>query len=67
MGNELGRRIRAFRKLKRLTQQELALRTGVSLTVLGAVERGTRDADAGLLSKIAETLQVRVTELTGEE
>ncbi|PDO10728.1 MAG: transcriptional regulator [Candidatus Reconcilbacillus cellulovorans] len=66
MGHELGRRLRAFRKLKRLTQQELALRAGVSLSVLGEIERGVRDADPRILAKIAEILQVQVAELTGE-
>lgn len=66
MGHELGRRLRAFRKLKRLTQQELALRAGVSLSALGEIERGVRDADPRMLAKIAEILQVQVAELTGE-
>jgi transcriptional regulator with XRE-family HTH domain len=35
-------RIRAFRKLKGFTQNELAERIGVSVSVLGAVERGVR-------------------------
>ena len=38
---QLAQRIRAFRKLKGLTQQELAERSGISLAVLGAIERET--------------------------
>lgn len=60
----LGLRIRAFRKLKGLTQEELAERMGISLSVLGSLERGTRTADERLLVKIAEALQISAEELT---
>jgi len=57
-------RIRAFRKLKGLTQIELAERIGVSVAVLGAVERGTKKPDHKLLQKISATLQIDMDELT---
>lgn len=60
----LGRRIRAFRKLKGYTQQELADRAGISLAVLGAVERGNRRLEDQVLDKIAMVLGVGVDELT---
>ncbi|GAB6992589.1 helix-turn-helix domain-containing protein [Paenibacillus pini] len=60
----LAQRIRAFRKLKGYTQQELAVKTGISLAVLGAVERGNRGAEDRVLAKIAEVLDVSVEELT---
>ncbi|MBY9082534.1 helix-turn-helix transcriptional regulator [Paenibacillus sp. HN-1] len=60
----LGRRIRAFRKLKGYTQQELADRAGISLAVLGAVERGNRRSEDQILDKIAMVLGVGVDELT---
>ncbi|NGM85501.1 helix-turn-helix transcriptional regulator [Paenibacillus sp. 7124] len=60
----VGRRIRAFRKLKGYTQQELADRTGISLAVLGAVERGNRRLEDQILDKIAIVLEVGVKELT---
>ena len=37
-----GRRIRAFRKLKGFTQGDLAREIGVSVSLLGEVERGNR-------------------------
>jgi transcriptional regulator with XRE-family HTH domain len=60
---QLAQRIRAFRKLKGLTQQELAERTGISLAVLGAVERGNRKAEEQILAKIAEVLGISLQEL----
>lgn len=60
---QLARRIRAFRKLKRLTQTELAESVGVSIAVIGAVERGVRKADNGLIESIAEALGVELKDL----
>jgi len=56
-------RIRAFRKLKGFTQNELAERIGVSVSVLGAVERGVRKADDRLVELISEALDIPVDEL----
>ncbi|WP_194540318.1 helix-turn-helix domain-containing protein [Paenibacillus sp. JZ16] len=60
---QLAQRIRAFRKLKGLTQQELAERTGISLAVLGAIERGNRRAEEQMLAQIADVLEISVQEL----
>ncbi|MFF2912615.1 helix-turn-helix domain-containing protein [Paenibacillus sp. NPDC057934] len=60
----MGRRVRAFRKLKGFTQQELADSTGISLAVLGAVERGNRRLEDQILNKIANVLGVTVQELS---
>ncbi|WP_379164085.1 helix-turn-helix domain-containing protein [Paenibacillus sp. sgz5001063] len=59
----MGRRVRAFRKLKGYTQQELADSVGISLAVLGAVERGNRRLEDQILNKIADFLGVAVDEL----
>jgi transcriptional regulator with XRE-family HTH domain len=63
--HQLAGRIRAFRKLKGYTQSELSEKLGVSVAVLGAVERGTRKPDPKLLRLIAETLGVSKEELNG--
>jgi len=63
--DQLAQRIRAFRKLKGLTQQQLADRLGVSVAVLGSLERGTRKQEPKLLERIAETLGIDYEELTG--
>lgn len=62
---QLAGRIRAFRKLKGLTQHELAEKLGVSVAIVGAVERGTRKAEPRLLREIASTLGVGEEELNG--
>lgn len=59
----VGQRIRAFRKLKGYTQQDLADLAGISLTVLGAVERGNRRLEDQILDKIANVLGVPMEEL----
>ncbi len=61
--NQLAQRIRAFRKLKGFTQQELADMLDVSIAVLGGIERGARKADAKLLQQISEVLNIEVNEL----
>ena len=59
----LGRRIRAFRKLKGFTQQELAEGVGVSIDILGPIERGNRLPEQELLEKISLFLDIDLREL----
>ncbi|WP_144936832.1 helix-turn-helix domain-containing protein [Paenibacillus sp. 32O-W] len=61
--NELAARIRAFRKLKGLTQIELAESLGISVSIIGSIERGTRKADAKTIHQIAEVLGIEQEEL----
>lgn len=61
----LAQRIRAFRKLKGYTQNELAEKLEVSIAVLGAIERGTRKADPKMIRSISDALGVAPEELTG--
>lgn len=65
--DQLAQRVRAFRKLKGYTQQELAKQLGVSVAVLGSLERGTRKPDRKLLSAISDTLGISYDELTAEK
>ncbi|MDF2926328.1 MAG: Xre family transcriptional regulator [Paenibacillaceae bacterium] len=59
----LAYRIRAFRKLKGLTQSELAEKLGVSIAIVGTIERGTRNVDLRMLGRISEALGVAQEEL----
>lgn len=62
-----GRRIRAFRKLKRKKQVELAKEIGISTTILGEIERGERMPSTELLTIIAQTLEIDIQELKGDD
>ena len=61
-----GRRIRAFRKLKRIQQVEFAKRIGTSVTTLGRIERGEKTPTAEQLQKIANALDIDIEELVGK-
>ena len=65
--DQMAQRVRAFRKLKGFTQQELAERLKVSVAVLGSLERGTRKPDPKLLERISETLGISYDELTADK
>lgn len=60
----LGKRIRAFRKLKGYTQVSLAKLLEVPIITLGNVERGKQDATDQLLDAIADKLNISKCELT---
>lgn len=53
-----GRRIRAFRKLKGFTQEQLATQLGVSVSVLGEIERGNRIPSDDLIEKVSVVLNI---------
>jgi transcriptional regulator with XRE-family HTH domain len=61
-----GRRIRAFRKLKGYTQDELAKALHISVSIIGAVERGKKVPSPQLFEDIATELKVHIYELKGD-
>jgi transcriptional regulator with XRE-family HTH domain len=62
-----GRRIRAFRKLKGFTQESFAKELGVSVSVLGEIERGNRMPDETFRNLVACMLKISVDELAPPE
>lgn len=54
----LGRKIRTKRKSNGMTQEQLAEKTGISISFLGHIERGSRKASLETLVKLANTLEV---------
>lgn len=60
---DLGRRIRARREELKLTQQQLADRSGLHRTFIGAVERGERNLSLLNLRTLAKSLRMRIVEL----
>jgi transcriptional regulator with XRE-family HTH domain len=62
-----GRRIRAFRKLKGFTQEGFAKEIGISVSILGEIERGNRAPTKELLANVASILKIDLQELTPPE
>lgn len=58
-----GMRVAAVRKSRGFTQQELAERIGMSVVAIAYIETGKRWARLGTLTKIAQALQVDVSDL----
>lgn len=58
-----GRRIKAYRKLKGYTQIEFSDALGVSLSIVGEIERGKRKPTKEFLERTVETLDVSLVEL----
>lgn len=63
----LAQRIRAFRKLKGYTQQELAQIMEISIAILGAIERGTRKPDQKFIDQFCDVLDIDIVELLDNE
>lgn len=59
----LGYHIRALRKARKLTQQELGEKAGINYKFLGEIERGTQNPSLLVLSRIAKALNVKTAEL----
>ena len=59
---QLGINIRELRKLRLLTQDELAERAGFSLQHVGDIERGKANPTLSCLLKLAEVLNVAVSD-----
>ncbi|MFI8495096.1 helix-turn-helix domain-containing protein [Peribacillus butanolivorans] len=66
-GEKWGRRIRAFRKLKGFTQEGFAKEIGVSVSLLGEVERGNRNPSESFLIEVADVLRISIEELRPPE
>ncbi|MFL6517751.1 transcriptional regulator with XRE-family HTH domain [Neobacillus sp. B4I6] len=62
-----GRRIRAYRKLKGFTQEGFSKELGVSVSILGEIERGNRLPAVDLLERIAYSLKISIDDLTPKE
>nr|BAB47254.1 y4dJ [Agrobacterium tumefaciens] len=55
--------LRRIRHVKKLTQEELAHRTGLSVRHIGAIERAEMSATVTVLGQIAHALSVEPAEL----
>ena len=64
---QFGRRVRYFRKLRNLSQDELAELCGLHRTYIGSVERGERNITLLNADKIANALSVNLAELVTDD
>jgi transcriptional regulator with XRE-family HTH domain len=62
----IGKRVADARKGRGLTQQQLASRIPLSLSMLRKVEQGSRDATPAVIAAVAKALGVSVNSLTGQ-
>lgn len=60
---QLGQRIAALRKARKLTQEQLAEALGCSVEFISLVERGVNAPSVAGLEKFAKVLKVEVKEL----
>lgn len=62
----VGERIRYARKNAHLTQEELAIKLGVTQAVIGQYERGIRKPKMDALQRIAEAMGISIYDLVPE-
>ena len=63
---KFGNRVRELRKLKNLSQEELAFRADVHRTYIGMIERAEKNITLLNIEKIASALEVRINDLFNE-
>ncbi|MFM9329409.1 helix-turn-helix domain-containing protein [Paenibacillus mesotrionivorans] len=63
---KIGENIRLLRLKKELSQEQLALHSGVNTSYLGQVERGENNPTIHTLEKIANGLEVPIGSLIGD-
>ncbi len=61
--NTLGEKIRYFRKLKGLSQEDLAYELDISLTAYSKIERNITDINFSRLLQITKVLDISLVEL----
>ena len=60
---KFGRKLRQIRRLKNLTQEQLAEATGISVEFVSNIERGINAPSFDTLEKLAEVLNVSYVDL----
>ncbi|MFE6054586.1 helix-turn-helix domain-containing protein [Kitasatospora sp. NPDC056446] len=66
ISEHIGERIAQYRKLRHLTQRELAARAHVSYSMLTKVEQGAKPATPAVIAAVARALFVQTVDLTGQ-
>lgn len=63
---DVGGRIRYFRRLRKLSQEQLALQAGINPAFLGHLERGLKSPTITTLHKLVGALNISLEELFAE-
>jgi transcriptional regulator with XRE-family HTH domain len=63
-GRTVGAKIRELRQARGWTQEEFAHRSGLHRADVGAIERGERNVTLRTMRTVADTLGVRIADLT---
>jgi len=63
ISQKLGKRIASLRKDAGLTQDQLAVKTGLDRTFIGYLEKGNRNPSVETANKIARVLGVKIDEI----
>lgn len=63
MTEEIGLRIRKYRKEQKLTQEELSQKCGLHSTYIGQIERGEKNPSIESIFKICKALRLNITTL----
>ena len=63
---KFGKRVRDFRKYKKLSQQELADLANMHRTYISMIERAEKNISLYGIKRLADALEMKVTELIGE-
>lgn len=64
---KFGNRVRSLRKEKRLSQEELAFKANLHRTYIGMIERAEKNITLNNIQKIANALEIRLTDLFDPE
>lgn len=64
---DVGGRIRYFRHLRKLSQEQLALQAGINPAFLGHLERGLKSPTITTLEKLVRALDITLEELFAVE
>lgn len=62
----IGANLKAYRRKLGITQAELYLRCGVSITTISSIENGHSDGATGTLLKLADALGVTIDDIIRE-
>lgn len=67
IAKQLGQRIRDLRNERRMSQEELSFKAGISPAHLGQIERATKNPTIDTVAKIAAALTIPITALFSQD